>query len=72
MAAARWDRPRREKVTYKVKKGDGLMAIVRKEFKLKDPKDTQEIGRLVNLIVAQSGIKNQNKIKAGDTLTLHY
>jgi hypothetical protein len=38
--------------SYTVKPGDGLMAIVRKEFKLKDPKDTQEIGRLVNLIVA--------------------
>lgn len=58
--------------TYKVKQGDGLMAIVRREFKLEDPKDTREIGRLVNLIVAQNGIKDQNRIKPGDTLTLHY
>jgi nucleoid-associated protein YgaU len=61
-----------KKWSYTVKPGDGLMAIVRKEFKLKDPKDTQEIGRLVNLIVAQNDIKDQNRIKPGDTLTLHY
>ncbi len=48
------------------------MAIVRKEFKLKDPQDTSEIGRLVNLIVAQSGIKDANRIKEGDVLTLRY
>lgn len=58
--------------SYTVKQSDGLMAIVRKEFKLKDPQDTQEIGRLVNLIVAQNGIKNQNRINPDDTLTLHY
>jgi len=56
--------------TYTVKRGDGLMAIVRKEFKLKDSQDTQEISRLVNLIVAQNGIKNRDRIKAGDVLTL--
>jgi streptogramin lyase len=64
--------PNGKKWAYKVKRGDGLMAIVRKEFKLKDPRDTQEIGRLVNLIVVQNGIKNRDKIKPGDTLTLHY
>ncbi|MFQ5399582.1 MAG: tectonin domain-containing protein [Anaerolineae bacterium] len=58
--------------TYTVKRGDGLMAIVRKEFKLKDPQHTQEIARLVNLIVAQNGIKNRNRIKPGDVLTLRY
>lgn len=58
--------------TYTVKRGDGLMAIVRKEFKLKDPQDTVEIGRFVNLIVAQNGIKDQNRIKPGETLRLHY
>lgn len=57
---------------YTVKQGEGLMAIVRKEFKLKDPQDTQEIGRLVNLIVAQNGIENRDRIKPGDVLTLHY
>ena len=56
--------------TYTVKAGDGLMAIVRKEFKLKDPQDTKEIKRLVELIVSQNGILNANKIKVGDTLTL--
>jgi len=58
--------------TYKVKPGDGLMEIVRQEFKLKDPQDTQEISRLVNLIVAQNGIKDRNSIKPGDVLTLRY
>ncbi len=58
--------------TYTVKQGDGLMAIVRKEFKLKDPQDTQEIGRLVNLIVTQNGIKNQDRIEPGTVLTLRY
>jgi hypothetical protein len=55
---------------YTVKKGDGLMAIVRQEFDLKDPKDTKEIDRLVNLIVAQNSIANKNKINPGDVLTL--
>jgi hypothetical protein len=58
--------------TYTVTRGDGLMAIVRKEFKLKDPQDTREIGRLVNLIVAQNGIKNRDRIKPGDVLALRY
>jgi hypothetical protein len=58
--------------TYKIKQGDGLMAIVRKEFKLKDPQDTQEISRLVNLIVAQNGITDRDRIKPGDVLTLRY
>ena len=58
--------------TYKVQPKDGLMGIVRKEFKLKDPQDTQEIGRLVNLIVAQNGIKDRDRIKPGDMLTLYY
>lgn len=57
---------------YTVKHGEGLMAIVRKEFKLQDPQDTQEIGRLVNLIVAQNGIENRDRINPGDVLTLHY
>ncbi|MFZ0547726.1 MAG: tectonin domain-containing protein [Candidatus Promineifilaceae bacterium] len=58
--------------TYKIKPGDGLLAIVRKEFNLHDPKDTQEIGRLVNLIVAQNGIANSDSINHGETLRLHY
>lgn len=58
--------------TYEVQPKDGLMGIVRKEFHLKDPQDTQEIGRLVNLIVAQNKIKNRDRITPGDTLTLHY
>jgi hypothetical protein len=58
--------------TYTVKSGDGLMAIVRKEFNLKDPQNTAEINRLVNLIVAQNGIKDVNRIKEGDVLTLRY
>lgn len=57
---------------YTVQAKDGLMGIVRKEFHLKDPQDTQEIGRLVNLIVAQNGIQNRDRIKPGDVLTLHY
>lgn len=55
---------------YTVKQGDGLMAIVRKEFNLKDPKDTKEIARLVELIVKQNNIKNRNRIEPGDVLTL--
>lgn len=58
--------------SYKVKQGDGLMAIVRKGFNLKDPQDTQEINRLVDLIVAQNPGITRDKIKAGDALTLHY
>jgi hypothetical protein len=64
--------PGQQTWTYEVKPQDGLMEIVRKEFKLKDPRDTQEIGRLVNLIVAQNGIKNRDRINPGDRLTLHY
>ena len=56
--------------TYTVRRSEGLMAIVRKEFGLQDPQDTAEIGRLVNLIVTQNGIKDPNKIKEGDVLTL--
>jgi hypothetical protein len=56
--------------TYTIKQGDGLMAIVRQEFRLQDPQDTQEINQLVNLIVAQNGIKNRDRIKPGDVLTL--
>jgi hypothetical protein len=58
--------------TYTIKQGDGLMAIVRKAFKLQDPQDTPEIVRLVNLIAAQNGITNRDRIKPGDMLTLHY
>lgn len=58
--------------TYTVKRGDGLMAIVRKEFKLNDRQHTPEIGRLVDLIVAQNGIRDKNRIKEGDVLTLRY
>lgn len=62
-----------EKVwTYTIKPGDGLMAIVRKKFSLKDPQDTQEINRLVDLIVAQNHGITRDKIKAGDVLTLRY
>ncbi len=62
--------------TYTVKRGDGLMAIVRKEFKLKDPQDTQEINRMVDLIVAQNrghlSHLTRDRVKAGDVLTLRY
>ena len=63
-----------EKVwTYKIKPGDGLMAIVRKKFTLKDPQDTQEINRLVDLIVAQNhGITTRDRINTGDMITLRY
>jgi hypothetical protein len=62
-----------EKVwTYKIKPGDGLMAIVRRKFNLKDPQDTQEINRLVDLIVAQNRGITRDRIKAGDVLTLRY
>ena len=64
--------PREKMWTYEIKQGDGLIAIVQKEFKLKDPKDAQEVGHLVDLIVAQNGIKNPDSIKPGDRLTLHY
>lgn len=60
--------------TYTVKPGDGLMAIVRREFKLKDPKDTQEINRLVDLIVAQNHRRlpklTRDRINVGDVLKL--
>ena len=58
--------------TYTIKPGDGLMAIVRKKFTLKDPQDTQEINRLVDLIVAQNHRITRDKINAGDVLTLRY
>lgn len=58
--------------TYTVKQNDGLMEIVRREFKLKDPKDTAEINRLVDLIVAQNSHITRDRIKADDVLTLHY
>jgi hypothetical protein len=48
------------------------MAIVRKQFTLKDPQNTQEINRLVDLIVAQNHGITRDKIKAGDVLTLRY
>lgn len=58
--------------TYTVKRGDGLMAIFRQEFNLRDPQDSQEIGRLVHLIAAQNGIANEDAISPGDVLTLQY
>jgi hypothetical protein len=65
--------PAEEKVwKYQIKSGDGLMAIVRKKFNLKDPKDTREINRLVDLIVAQNHGMTRDHIKAGDRFTLRY
>jgi hypothetical protein len=62
-----------EKVwNYRIKRGDGLMAIVRKKFDLKDPQDTQEINRLVDLIVAQNHGITRDRINAGDVITLRY
>lgn len=62
--------------TYKIKRGDNLLAIVRREFKLKDPQDTQEINRITDLIVAQNRGQlpylTRDLIKAGDVLTLRY
>lgn len=57
---------------YTVKSGDHLMAIVRKEFNLRDPQDTSEINRLVDLIVAQNAGITRDRINAGDNLKLNY
>ncbi len=52
------------------------MAIVRKEFKLKDPQNTQEVDHPVDLIVAQNRTHiphlTRDRVKAGDTLALRY
>lgn len=58
--------------TYVVKKGDSLMAIVKKEFNLKHPRDIQKAKQRRDLILAQNGIKHMNRILVGDTLTLRY
>lgn len=58
--------------TYKVKPGDGLLAIVRREFQLSDAQDTAEINRFVKLIVAQNNLQNPDRIKIGAVLTLRY
>ena len=57
---------------YKVKPGDNLLAIVRREFHMKEPKDTQEINRMVDMIVAQNPDITRDRILAGATLSLTY
>lgn len=56
--------------TYTVKPGEGLMAIVRKEFKLASPKDDNEIHRLVDLIVTHTPGISRDKIDVGDVLRM--
>ena len=58
--------------TYTVQSGDNLLAIVRKAFNLKDPDNTGEINRLVDLIVAQNPGITRDRINAGDVLSLNY
>ena len=56
---------------YTVKKGDYLMAIVKKEFNLKHPRNIQKVRRYMDLILAQNDIKDMNSLLVGDVLKLH-
>ncbi len=61
---------------YTVKSGENLLAIVRKEFSLKEPQDTERINWLVNLIVAQNKLNiphlTKDLIKSGDQFIIRY
>lgn len=58
--------------TYTVRAGDNLLAIVRREFNLRDPEHTHQINQIVDRIVTQNPGIMRDRIKVGDVLTLNH